>query len=232
MEAPMVVKNSIFALKACALCPAKSNIFGIVLGEGAEETVALIRKTGAKLARKGLGISVTGAKENHMSYKKIFAGELEITGEEFLSQSELSLEKNTDDELLTVILGDILFGNSQLITLSEPPKDEAYFSDALGIISMLGGSVERTDSLHVKVSNSTTLIGSDNLYVDGDWNIGAFGLMCSAIGYDVTVTNLFTRRSCQPAAEILKPLQQMGLRLLDEPEGKMRFAAVSYRRPV
>lgn len=230
IEAPIVPKISAFALKAAAVCRFKTNIYGIVLGDEIKKIPELVKKTGAKFTRKGMGVSITPSHDAKMSFKKIFAEEIKGLPENAFELSEITVSGETDI-LLACILGDILFGNSQTITVSSPVEDPEMLCEALKIIGTLGGSVNFENET-ILVSNKTAMIGSEKLYVDGDWSIGAFGLMAKAIGYDVSVNNLFNRNSAQKFADIVKPLQQMGMRIIDEPKGRMVLESVDYKRAV
>lgn len=229
IEAPIVPEISAFALKAAGVTPAKTNIYGLLLGDETKDALSLIKKAGVKLTRKGQGVSVSGIHDNKMAFKKIFAAELEKLQENAFELSEITTEGDTN-VLLACILGDIIFGNAQTITTDEKASGSVLFAEAIRIIESLGGSVSVTGDNKVCVSNKTTLIGSEKLYVDGDWNIGAFALTAAALGYDVSVTNLYNKHSAQPAAQILKPLSQMGMLLVDEPKGKMVIANADYKR--
>lgn len=219
IEAPIIPHASVFALKACALCRDKSSVYGILLDEKTEETVSAVKSVGCKLSRKGLGISILPPKDVKMAFKKLFQEEISRIGEDFREQGTFIIDNENDDDVLTAVLGAIVFFNSCEIKFIKQISDKAYFSDALEIIKTLGGALQYDGENAIKVLPGAAIVGSDHVFVDGDWNVGAFGLSCAALGFDVGVSNVFSHASHQNKSQIQKYLTDMGATIFEPQAG-------------
>lgn len=129
----------------------------------------------------------------------------------------------SDNALIALLIGSVFYSNKVSVMLGKPPANTEYIDLALNLISSFGGMAESTDYLTFSCSGVRKLIGGGVLSPEGDWNIAAFGLMCSALGFSVNIRGSHGSFSVQHGAEILSPMKRMGFTLEKSFDGRLRY---------
>lgn len=237
VDAPIITDNAEFALRAAATSGSHVLFHGTVLTKETEKIISRIKKTGAKLVRRGQGVNINAIADRKKAFTVLFADEIEKFGEytfvtddglEIFEKETILLNGSCDDKMLTtIIIGSCVMSKGQTITLASKPKNAKYFEFALGIMKELG-YVVTCDELTITTGPNKAPMTAD-ITIDGNPDVALFGLLCSALGYDVSVTNVYKQNP--KLMQLVDVFEKMGLHFEQEIDGRMRFIDSEFRKP-
>lgn len=148
------------------------------------------------------------------------------------SLEHLYLNGNATESQLTAILaGNAVYKNKQTIHMELPLEYEDKFLTDAAAAGSLGVDAGLITSDIAYVSGENGFKQDSVITPAGDWRVAVFGLCCSAIGYDVRVSNVFASSPFTKTEEFVKPLSHMRLILNDGFDGEARFTGSEFKTP-
>ncbi|MBO4364054.1 MAG: hypothetical protein J6U38_00375 [Clostridia bacterium] len=137
----------------------------------------------------------------------------------------------TEAQLTAILAGNAVYKNKQTIHMELPLENEDRFLIDAAAAGSLGVEAGLITSDVAYVSGENGFRHDCVITPAGDWRVAVFGLCCSAIGYDVRVSNVFAGSPFTKTEEFVKPLSHMRLILSDGFDGEARFTGSEFKTP-
>lgn len=137
----------------------------------------------------------------------------------------------TEQILLAVAVGNIVYGNTQKIIMDLPLEHESVFNICNEALSRMGGHVILSDETVCLVDGNSPIKGGVVMTPAGDWRMALLGLSFSALGYDVSVTNTYSGSPFVKKKEFIDQLARMKLTLREGFDGEAAFTGSEFKIP-